>query len=94
MGEVLGQLPVLGALFDPGWFNQPEQIAVGHLLNLREPQPTVQEPLPIVPDHGPRDIQCPGNLSIAQGGVLFQSDYVSDIPHPFPLSCHSISFEA
>jgi len=47
IGEVLGQLSVLTAFFDLGWFNQPKQIAVGHLLDLLQPQPTGQESLPI-----------------------------------------------
>ncbi len=69
IGEVLGQLSILGRLFELWLFNHSQQIAVRHVIDLLEVQSTVQESLPIFPDHRSRDIQCPGYLSIAQGGA-------------------------
>ncbi|MBA7572270.1 hypothetical protein ES708_14048 [subsurface metagenome] len=91
--EVLGKLPVLATFFDPWPFNPLHKLTVSHLLNLFDLQIAGLKILPILGHHRTRDTQCPGNLSITHSSAGFQSNYISDLFHPNPLLCHSISFE-
>jgi len=90
VGKKFHKLLVFGILADLFLLQSFQELTVGHLCDLLVAQPACRK-IPQVPRyHRTCGFQCPGNLSLAHVGSLFEPDNVVDFLHADPLSCHSL----